>query len=55
MMENKMKEKGSVEFTNFIKSQRRSGKENTPHQTDIHHANKIFRPPVFHLNIPCKP
>ncbi len=39
-----MKEKGLVEFTNFIKSQRRSGKENAPHQTDIHHENKIFPP-----------
>jgi hypothetical protein len=46
MMENKTKEKGLVEFTNFIKNQRRSGKENAPHQTDIHHENKIFRPPV---------
>ncbi len=35
-----------IEFTNFIKNQRRSGKENAPHQTDIHHENKIFSPPV---------
>jgi hypothetical protein len=54
-MENKIKEKGLVEFTNFIKSQRRSGKEKAPHQTDIHNENKIFLPPVFHLNIPGKP
>jgi len=44
---------GLVEFTNFIKS--RSGKENAPHQMDIHHENEIFQPPVFHLNIPGKP
>jgi len=52
-MENKIKAWYSLQI--LLKAKRRSGKENAPHQTDIHHGNKIFQPPVFHLNIPGKP
>jgi hypothetical protein len=53
MMENKIRLGRVLNF--LLKAKRRSGKENAPHQTDIHHGNKIFQPPVFHLNIPGKP